>query len=107
MARRRRARNDLEFAEAIFGLIALLFFLSLFSPAVRETIRVVGFGFLILTGSIVVGGLGFLIYRFIAKRRKLQEEAVPLRVFDLSRMEPEVIVSPQPPTPPSVTLKGW
>jgi hypothetical protein len=105
MARRRRGRSDLDTAEAVFALIALVCFLSFFSPAVRQTIRTVGFIAALLIGLGLVTAVGVLVYRFIAKRRRLEQEAVPLRVFDLNRLEPEVVVSPPRSASAEVKLK--
>ncbi len=97
MARRRRDRDDLEILELLGRLVFLLVFVSLFSPSVRNAIRTLGFIALLLVGLALVAGAGFLIWRSILKRRRLAQGIVPLRVFDLNRLEPEVIVSPSPP----------
>src|SRR5260221_392936 len=96
MARRRRNR-DLDIFESIFALVALVFFLSMFNPAVRQMLVAVGYLLFILLGLALAGGGGFLIHRFL-KRRRRESETTPLRVFDLNRIEPQVIVSPPSPT---------
>lgn len=96
MARRRRNR-DLDIFESIFALVALVFLLSMFNPAVRQALVAVGYLIFVLLGVALVSGVGFLIYR-IAKRRHQEPEATPLRVFNLNRIEPQVLVSPPPPT---------
>ena len=84
-------------------MVAFVGFLSLFDPAVRQTIRLVGFVALFLIGLGLVALVALAIYRFIVRRRRLEQVTVPLRVIDLNRMEPEVIVPP--PAPPVLEIK--
>jgi Restriction endonuclease len=102
MPRRRKHRGDLEIMELIFKLVALLFFLSLFSPAVRQGLTAVGLFAFLIFGLALVAGVGFLIYRFVVRRRRSDQDAVALRVFDLNRPDPQVVV---PPARPATRLR--
>lgn len=92
MARRRRNR-DVDIFESLFALVALVFFLSMFNPAVRQALVAVGYLVLALVGLALAGGVGSLIYRF-RKQRQQEADAAPLKVFNLNRIEPQVSVSP-------------
>src|SRR5690349_18122103 len=96
MARRGRNR-DLDVFEAAAKLVFLVFFLSLFSPTVRAGLHAVGVIALVVICLAVVAGLGFLVYRAARRKRTIEQAAVPLRAFDLNRMEPQVSVSPSSP----------
>jgi hypothetical protein len=89
MARRGRNR-DLDVFEAVAKLVFLVFFLSLFSPTVRQGLHAVGVIVLILICVATTAGLGFLIYRAVVRKRTLEQSAV-------NRVEPQVFVSR--PTP--------
>src|SRR5262245_55560548 len=105
MPRRRRGRSDLAIAEAVIAVVAFVGFLSLLDPAVRQAIRVAGFVALVLVGFGLVALVALAIYRFIARRRRLEEVTIPLRVIDLNRMEPEVTTPPATAPAPEIKWK--
>ena len=74
------------------ALVGGLFFLSLLSPTVRQLFLTVGYLLLGLFALALAFGAGFLIFRLL-KRHRQEPRPKALRVFDLNRIEPQVISS--------------
>jgi len=117
MARRRR--NDKDWIGVITSLAALIFLLGAISPVFQQVIYAMGIILMWILGLVIVGLVGFLIYR-VAKQSKPGRDPQPLRSFDMTTLKAGEFLNEEPsaapdyqrttvkpaPPPPSIVRKG-
>ncbi len=89
-----RRRNDDDWIGPVAQLVGLVVLLSLISPQVRQTISAIGVIAICFLGLVVIGFIGFGIYRFASRS---QRAVAVERNVDRMRLDVDVKDTPKPP----------